>query len=116
MGIGGDQLIRRVDQFLKSRGFAGAATSGTVPGASATMGAVPASSATMGTVPGAQVTGTIPSTPPEPPADFVCEDDVRQAMRTNRRIAVTERTIITPAARDLGESHRVFETPGVTRQ
>jgi hypothetical protein len=70
----------------------------------------------MGTVPATSVTGTVPSLPPDAPAEFVCEDDVRQAMRANRRISVTERTIITPAARDLGESHGVFATPGVTRQ
>jgi len=40
---------------------------------------------------------------------------VRQALRSNRRISVTERTIITPAARDLGEAHGIFATPGVTR-
>jgi acetaldehyde dehydrogenase (acetylating) len=109
MGIGGDQLIRRVDQFLKSRGFA----SGTVSAAQLT-GTVPGPDTT-GTVRGADTAGTVPSTAPDPPADFVCEDDVRQAVRANRRIAVTERTIITPAARDLGESHGVFATPGVTR-
>ena len=42
------------------------------------------------------------------PVDFVCEDDVRQAVENDRRIAVNDRTIITPAARDLGERHRVF--------
>jgi hypothetical protein len=41
-------------------------------------------------------------------ADFVCEDDVRQALRQGRKIVVAERTIITPAARDLGEENRVF--------
>ena len=126
-GIGGDQLMRRVDQFLKSRGFAdasaasaagtapGASLSGTVPGA-ITTGTVPG---TAGTVPGATTTGTVPGSTlpaPDPPATFVCEDDVRQALRANRRISVSERTIITPAARDLGESHGVFSTPGVTRQ
>ena len=109
-GIGGDQLMRRVDQFLRSRGFADA--SGAVPGASAA-GTVPGAS-TAGTVPAAITTGTVPGT--ESPATFVCEDDVRQALRANRRISVSERTIITPAARDLGESHGVFSTPGVTRQ
>jgi len=102
-GIGGEQLMRRVDQFLRSRGFSG------------TVG-------TTGTVPRTDAGGTVPSTPgaaappSEPPASFVCEDDVRQALRANRRISVSERTIITPAARDLGESHGVFSTPGVTRQ
>ena len=39
---------------------------------------------------------------------WVCEDDVRQAMHADLRIVVNDRTIITPAARDLGEQHRVF--------
>ena len=46
--------------------------------------------------------------PVEYPVEFVCEDDVRQAVRASRRIVVNDRTIITPAARDLGEQHRVF--------
>ncbi len=43
------------------------------------------------------------------PVDFVCEDDVRRALRDNARIAVDAKTIITPAARDLGEPGGVFE-------
>jgi hypothetical protein len=39
----------------------------------------------------------------------VCEDDVRQAMTAGRKLLVSERAIITPAARDLGEPARVFE-------
>jgi hypothetical protein len=41
-------------------------------------------------------------------ADFVCEDDVRQAIRQGRKIVIGERSIVTPAARDLAEEHRVF--------
>ena len=44
--------------------------------------------------------------PVEKPLDFVCEDDVRQAMKQGRKIVIGERTIVTPAARDLGEQHR----------
>jgi hypothetical protein len=40
--------------------------------------------------------------------DFVCEEDVRQALRLTRKIVIGDRTIITPAARDLGDAHRVF--------
>jgi len=40
--------------------------------------------------------------------DFVCEEDVRQALRLSRKIVVGERTIVTPAARDLADAHRVF--------
>ena len=39
---------------------------------------------------------------------FVCEEDVRQAIRLNRKITIGERTIITPSARDLAEAHRIF--------
>jgi acetaldehyde dehydrogenase (acetylating) len=42
--------------------------------------------------------------------DFVCEEDVRQAMRLSRKIMVGERTIVTPAARDLADAHRIFVT------
>jgi hypothetical protein len=38
----------------------------------------------------------------------VCEADVRQAVKQNRKIVIGERTIVTPAARDLGEEQKVF--------
>jgi acetaldehyde dehydrogenase (acetylating) len=44
----------------------------------------------------------------EPVVPFVCEEDVKQAIRHGRKIVIGERTIITPAARDLAEPHRVF--------
>ncbi|MFN2455279.1 MAG: aldehyde dehydrogenase family protein [Pyrinomonadaceae bacterium] len=40
--------------------------------------------------------------------DFVCEDDVRRAMQKNEKIYVNARTIITPAARDMGDTAEVF--------
>jgi acetaldehyde dehydrogenase (acetylating) len=40
--------------------------------------------------------------------DFVCEEDVRRAMAAREKIRVNSRTIITPAARDLGEDNDVF--------
>ena len=42
------------------------------------------------------------------PVDFVCEEDVRTALAAGRKIVVSDRTIVTPAARDLGESRQVF--------
>jgi ethanolamine utilization cobalamin adenosyltransferase len=33
--------------------------------------------------------------------DFVCEDDVRSAIREKRKIYIGHRTIVTPSARDL---------------
>ncbi len=43
-----------------------------------------------------------------PAVDFVCEDDVRQAVRTGQRIRLAVRAIVTPAARDLGDTHDIF--------
>ena len=34
-------------------------------------------------------------------ADFVCESDVREAARENRKIYIGSKTIVTPSARDL---------------
>ena len=45
------------------------------------------------------------------PLDFVCEDDVRKALQAGRQLVVAERAIVTPAARELGEHHRVFVAP-----
>jgi len=42
------------------------------------------------------------------PLDFVCEEDVRLAIQAGQKLLVTERAIITPAARDLGEQYHVF--------
>jgi acetaldehyde dehydrogenase (acetylating) len=54
---------------------------------------------------------TVPSSAAAP-ADFVCEDDVRQAIRAGRKVLVGEKTILTPAARDLGEAEQVFVYAG----
>lgn len=46
--------------------------------------------------------------PPQPPmtvVDFVCEDDVRKAIRESRKIFIGPRTIVTPSARDLATQH-----------
>jgi hypothetical protein len=59
-------------------------------------------------------TSTPPTAPPPPASDsqtvaaFVCEDDVKDALKTGRKILVGDRTIITPSARDLGEARRIF--------
>jgi len=41
-------------------------------------------------------------------AAFVCEQDVKEAIARGRKIVVGERTIITPAARDLAETAKVL--------
>jgi hypothetical protein len=42
----------------------------------------------------------------------VCEEDVRLALQAGRKLVVSERAIITPAARELGEQHQVFSVVG----
>lgn len=43
------------------------------------------------------------------PLEFVCEADVRDAMRHEHRLSVGPKTLITPAARDLGQEHGIFD-------
>ena len=80
--IPADTLTNRIDRFLATRGLA------------------PASSS--------------PSSPPpaQPSAaqaeKFVCEDDVRLALKEGRKLLIGERTIVTPAARDAGDAAKVF--------
>jgi acetaldehyde dehydrogenase (acetylating) len=86
-GITTEALTRRIEQFLGSRGF----TAGPGPqGAAARSGASPAPE------------------PPPTPLDFVCEEDVRAALKAGRKLVVSEKAIVTPAARDLAEAHRVL--------
>jgi acetaldehyde dehydrogenase (acetylating) len=82
-GISAEVLSRRIEQFLSSRGIKGVAAAPVPP------------------APGGAL-------PPAKPLDFVSEEDVRLAIRAGRKLLVAERAIITPAARDLGEEHRVF--------
>ena len=100
-GIGAASLARRIDQFLASRGYS-----------------PPAAPAPRGVAAPVEVPPPMKAPAPQPapaekPVDFVCEDDVRQAVRQGRKIVIGERTIVTPAARDLGEQHRVLVHAGL---
>jgi acetaldehyde dehydrogenase (acetylating) len=46
------------------------------------------------------------------PEAFICEDDVRAAVKMGRKLVIGERTIVTPAARDAGEAANVFVHEG----
>ena len=98
-GLAAESLARRIDQFLASRGYTPPEPFAAASPAPSPASAAPASKATDTARAGA---------PSEKPADFVCEDDVRQAIRQGRKILIGERSIVTPAARDLGEQHRLF--------
>jgi acetaldehyde dehydrogenase (acetylating) len=100
-GLAAESLARRIDQFLASRGYA-------APSDTASHTPAPAGAAPTADKPAAAAQAAAAAPPVEKPADFVCEDDVRQAVRTGRKIKVGERTIVTPAARDLAEQHKVF--------
>jgi hypothetical protein len=49
------------------------------------------------------------------PAAFVCEEDVRLALRAGQKLVIGDKTIVTPAARDLGEANKVFIQAGWPR-
>jgi acetaldehyde dehydrogenase (acetylating) len=52
------------------------------------------------------------SAPELEPVTFVCEEDVRRALREGRRIRLANRAIVTPAARDLAEGRDVLAGSG----
>src|SRR5215203_4291129 len=95
-GITADALNRRIDAFLGARGYRPEARDQAV---------APASSAT----PSAALRSASPApSASSTPLDFVCEDDVRAALSAGRTLVISERAIVTPSARELGEQHRVF--------
>jgi acetaldehyde dehydrogenase (acetylating) len=108
-GLDPGLLARRIDAFLAARGLAQPPAAGakapTPPPSPPAASVAPAQPPPPAAVPAAQ---TVVPPQAEAPVDFVCEDDVRQALAADRRIVVNERTIITPAARDLGEPRRIF--------
>jgi len=102
-GIAAESLARRIDQFLSSRGY----TPPTPPPPRGVAAPVEIPAVTRPQEPLDRAPAV------EKAADFVCEDDVRQAVRQGRKIVIGERTIITPAARDLGEQHHALIQTGL---
>lgn len=118
-------IAAAVEQYLRERGFAPAAPAPAKAAAEiverflASRSKTPAACPRQGAVcPTAGVTPAPAAAPsaaePAPPAqpvfvaDFVCEADVRAALQQGRKIFIGPRTIVTPAARDLGEQHGVL--------
>ena len=87
MGISANVLNQHIEQFLGSRGYRQAG------------GGPAASVASKGAGPSRQTTSSVA----EAPLEFVCEEDVRLALRDGRTLTVSERAIVTPSARDLAE-------------
>jgi acetaldehyde dehydrogenase (acetylating) len=98
-GIAAASLARRIDEFLTARGY-------TSPGAGTQAPAVRGSDLDFSGMKNRDLTPV--RGPQEKAADFVCEEDVRLAIRQGRKIMIGERSIVTPAARDMGEQHRIF--------
>ncbi len=92
-GISAQALSARVDAFLSSRGFR--------PGEAASP-ALPVETQTR-------------ALPADNPKDFICEDDVRDALKSGKTLLVGDRTIVTPSARELGEANKVFVQAGWPR-
>ena len=90
-GITADALTNRIDRFLATRGLAPAPSS--APQAPEAHQAPRASE----------------------PEKFICEDDVRLAVKSGRKLVIGERTIVTPAARDAGEAAKIFVYSGWTQ-
>jgi acetaldehyde dehydrogenase (acetylating) len=90
-GIPAQALAARIDSFLGSRGYRAPADKSEAPIA------------------------PIAPIAPVTPVSFVCEDDVRIALKAGRKVVIDEKTIVTPSARDLGESQKVFVQAGWPR-
>ena len=108
-GISAEALSRRIDDFLGSRGFRSAASE-------TDRGRRSEKADQNDEFPARGSREDIPlegregglSSEPSRPLEFVCEDDVRRAIQAGRKLVVSERAIVTPSARDLGEEHHVF--------
>jgi acetaldehyde dehydrogenase (acetylating) len=85
-GISAQTLSAKVDAFLSSRGFRPAEVQR----------------------PDERTGPHLQPIPADIPRDFICEDDVREALKSGRTLLVGDRTIVTPSARELGESNKVF--------
>ena len=98
-GVSPEALTRKIDQFLGARGYKMTGAGPEVP--------LPLSPAPQPVPPQAPAETHLASAVLSP-LDFVCEEDVRAAVRAGRKLMVAERAIITPSARELGEEHKIF--------
>ena len=89
-GISAQTLASRIDAFLESRGYRAPADK-------------------------EDHSRNVQVVPVDKPAAFVCEDDVRAAMKAGRKVLIDEKTIVTPSARDLGEAEKLFVQAGWPR-
>jgi len=116
--INRDEIAAIVDKFLAGRRVDEAPTRSPLPKPSVE---VEAGSMYAGPAPETPFAGNGAQRTPEPArpgreassngrqaVEFVSEDDVRRAIQKGEKIYINARTIITPAARDIGEPSEVF--------
>jgi acetaldehyde dehydrogenase (acetylating) len=94
-GLSSASLTRQIDAFLATKGY------------SPEKGGPPAR------VAGTEENSSKRVSAGDKPAAFVCEEDVKQAIKHGRKIVIGDRSLITPAARDLAEQHRIFVQAGL---
>ncbi|PHY10910.1 MAG: acetaldehyde dehydrogenase [Acidobacterium sp.] len=99
--ISADALTSRIDQFLATRGLAPASAATRPEAGELRRDLAEAASSREGRLQAPAVA-----------EKFVCEDDVRLAIKQGRTLLIGERTIVTPAARDAGEAAKVFVQVG----
>jgi acetaldehyde dehydrogenase (acetylating) len=96
-------VIAAVEKYLASRGVTSAPSSNVAGIVDRFLSAKKASTPT-----------ATPAPTPAPAAlqpaivAFVCENDVREAMHSSRKIYVGPKTIVTPSARDLGDQFGIL--------
>ena len=97
----GASMSAIVEEYLASRGIKNPAGGMRAASAETVKSAAAGSSQPL-------KTGTGPELRARQAVEFVCEQDVRTALRARESIYINLKTIITPAARDLGTVHDVF--------
>ncbi|MGA2594023.1 MAG: aldehyde dehydrogenase family protein [Bryobacteraceae bacterium] len=90
-----------VDRFLARRT---SAPSAQAPPPTAPVQPAPAAACACGT----PASSEPPALPQPPTVDFVCEEDVRNAIKQSRKIYIGPKTIVTPSARDLASPNDIL--------
>ena len=128
--IDSSRIASAVERYLAKRGFAAAPVTASLPVAARpavaanTIDALVDQALAKRKLPKPEpVAATVVATPPVEPApppapepkivDFVCEDDVRQAVLRDKKIFIGPKTIVTPSARDLALQHDTLITAKV---
>ena len=95
-------IARVVERFLQQKGVTPTSVVSPTSGRMESNAPTPTNAATP---------SAIPIKPAPPPAEFVSEQDVRDAVERGEKIHLSASTILTPSARDLGAEHDVFVEP-----